>query len=103
VTTSLSFRSALRTRGKQVLEKEKKARIAAKQQQEDASVVLAELGRRSVHVDDNRTPLMTLKGAQQKTLVAWKLGGDEKVPITKSLLVVASWMKSKNSDKHSSF
>jgi hypothetical protein len=34
-------------------------------------------------------------------LVAWKLGG-EKVPTTKNLLI-ASWMKNKNSDKHSSF
>jgi hypothetical protein len=84
-----------------ILEKEKKARLAAKQRQEDASALLADLGRRSVDVYDSRTSLVTLKSSELRTLVAWKLGG-EKVPTTKSLLI-GSWMKNKNFDRHLSF
>jgi hypothetical protein len=83
-----------------LLQKEKKARVAAKQRYDDASAVLADLGRRSVDVYDNKTNLSTLKNPELKALVAWKLGG-EKVPTTKTPLI-ASWRKNKNSDEHSS-
>jgi hypothetical protein len=84
-----------------ILEKGKKARLAAKQRHEDASAVIAELGEQSIDIYDDNTDLKTLKSAELKVLVAWKLGG-EKVPATKNPLI-ASWMKNKNSDKHSSF
>jgi hypothetical protein len=84
-----------------ILEKEKTARVAAKQRHEDASALLADFGRRSVDVYDDRTPLTTLKSVKLKILVSWKLGG-EKLPTKKSVLI-ASWMTNKNSDRHSSF
>lgn len=70
-----------------------KVRLAAKQRQEDASAVLADLERRSVDLYDGRTHFMTLKRTELKVIVAWKLGG-EKVTTTKSLLMV---------DRHSDF
>jgi DNA polymerase elongation subunit (family B) len=79
----------------------KKAKVAAKQRDEDASAVLADLGRRSVDVYNVTTHLITLKNSELKALVAWKLGG-EKVPSTKTPLI-ASWLKNNNSDEHSSF
>jgi hypothetical protein len=84
-----------------ILEKEKKARLAAKQRQEDASAIIADLEKRSVDIYDDKTNLKPLRNAELIPLVAWKLGG-EKVPTTKGPLI-ASWMKNKNSDEHSSF
>lgn len=84
-----------------ILEKDKKARVASKQRQEDASALLEDLGRRSVDVYEEKTSLSILLNAELTTLVAWKLGG-EKVPTTKPLLI-GSWRKNKNSDEHSSF
>ena len=63
--------------------------------------IIEDLGKRSVDVYDDRSNLNSLKGTELKALVAWKLGG-EKVPTTKNPLI-ASWMKNKHSNEHSSF
>jgi hypothetical protein len=91
-----------RERQASMLEKDKKARLAAKQRQEDALAVVVELGKRSVDVYNDSTDLEALVFVDElKVLVAWKLGG-EQVPTTKDPLI-ASWVKSKNSDEYSSF